>query len=264
MVRSKTSQWYRDRLSPDQRFGLRLTVACLAAFLVAVPFTALLALVDTHWKPLKDLDEDTTKALNHFVLDHRVLVRPLQATSYIFHAWVFRLIVIALFAWLVYRGARRLAAWAAATITAGGLIGLVLKVVVDRPRPDLEAPIAHAPGGSFPSGHAMTATVGAAVIVMVLLPVLRGAWRAAAWTAAVLVTLASGICRIALGVHFVSDVLAGWVLGAAVVAATAAAFEMWRRDVGRPPAHPVSEGLEPEAAPQISATGDPEHAPRQT
>jgi undecaprenyl-diphosphatase len=231
-------------------------VASLAVFLLAVPFTGLLALVDTRWRPLAELDEETTKALNGYVLDHRVFVRPLQATSYVFHAWVFRSIIAVLVVWLLYRGARRLAAWAATTIVLGGVVGLVLKLVIDRPRPVLESPIAHAPGGSFPSGHAMTAAVGSAVIVMVLLPVLGAAWRAVAWAAAVAVTLASGFCRIALGVHFVSDVVAGWVLGIAVAAATAAAFEMWRRDAGRPPVHPVTDGLEPEAAPRISVTGD--------
>ena len=240
----------------NQRFGLRLMVASLAVFLLAVPFTGLLALVDTRWRPLAELDEETTKALNGYVLDHRVFVRPLQATSYVFHAWVFRSIIAVLVVWLLYRGARRLAAWAATTIVLGGVVGLVLKLVIDRPRPVLESPIAHAPGGSFPSGHAMTAAVGSAVIVMVLLPVLGAAWRAVAWAAAVAVTLASGFCRIALGVHFVSDVVAGWVLGIAVAAATAAAFEMWRRDAGRPPVHPVTDGLEPEAAPRISVTGD--------
>jgi membrane-associated phospholipid phosphatase len=248
----------------NQRFGLRLMVASLAAFLLAVPFAGLLALVDTHWRPLEELDKDTTTSLNNYVLDHRVFVRPLQATSYVFHAWVFRSIIVVLVVWLVYRGARRLAAWAATTIVVGGLIGLALKVVIDRPRPALETPIAHAPGGSFPSGHAMTAAVGSAVIVMVLLPVLRGGWRVVAWAVAIVVTLASGICRVALGVHYVSDVLAGWVLGVAVVAATAAAFEMWRRDAGRRPVHAVTQGLEPEAAPRISVTGDLEHAPRDT
>src|SRR5918999_809540 len=92
----------------NQRLGIRLLVASLAAFLLSGLFAGLLALVDTQWQPLEDLDEDTTKTLNEYVLDHRVWVRPLQATSYIFHAWVFRFIVAVLVVWLFYRGARRL------------------------------------------------------------------------------------------------------------------------------------------------------------
>jgi membrane-associated phospholipid phosphatase len=49
---------------------------------------------------------------------------------------------------------------------------------------------------------------------------------------------------VALGVHFVSDVLAGYVLGAAWVAAMIAAFNAWRREVGKPPVDP-GQGLEP-------------------
>jgi membrane-associated phospholipid phosphatase len=45
-------------------------------------------------------------------------------------------------------------------------------------------------------------------------------------------------------VHYLSDVLGGWVLGAGWLAATTAAFEAWRRDRGQP-ARPVAEGLEP-------------------
>jgi membrane-associated phospholipid phosphatase len=254
-LRRLTHRWF----GPGGRLGLRLTLACVALFIVAVPFTGLLALVDTHWAPLRHLDTAATKDANSFVIHHRVLVHPLQATSYIFHAWVFRVIVAGLAVWLCYRGARRLAVWAIVTLVAAGVLDVVLKVVINRPRPALSSPIAHAPGGSFPSGHALTAVVGSATIVLILLPVLRGAWRAAAWVAATVVSLLSGACRVALGVHYVSDVVAGWILGAAIVLATAAAFETWRRDEGRPPVAPIKEGTQPEAAPEI-AGGEPDRA----
>jgi undecaprenyl-diphosphatase len=59
--------------------------------------------------------------------------------------------------------------------------------------------------------------------------------------------LSVGYTRIALGVHWVSDVAAGLVLGAAVIAATVAGFETWRREQGRRPAAPLAEGMEPES-----------------
>ncbi|MCO6009098.1 phosphatase PAP2 family protein [Actinoallomurus purpureus] len=94
--------------------------------------------------------------------------------------------------------------------------------------------------------------VGTATIVLVMLPILRGAWRVVAWAAAAVLSVVSGLCRVLLGVHYLSDVVAGWILGAAVVLATTAAFEAWRRGEGRRPATPIREGTEPEAHASIA------------
>jgi undecaprenyl-diphosphatase len=240
------------RRHPDGSLSLRLVLACLAVFVIAVPFTALAALVDTKWGPLSRLDQSTTRQANDWVRHHHGLIDPLRATSYVFHAWVFRVIVVGLAIWLFYQGARRLAAWAITTLVAAGVLDALLKVLIDRPRPSLPSAIAHAPGGSFPSGHALTSVVGTATIVLILLPLLHGAWRGVAWAIAALISLLSGTCRVLLGVHYVSDVVAGWILGAAIVLATTAAFETWRRDEGHRPIDPVVEGTEPEAADEIA------------
>src|SRR4051794_28367847 len=89
---------------PDGRLGLRLAFASLAVVIVLVPFTGLLALVTAEWGPLRRLDEGLTRNTNHYVLDPRALVPPLRATSYVFHAWVFRLVVACLVVWLLYQG----------------------------------------------------------------------------------------------------------------------------------------------------------------
>jgi undecaprenyl-diphosphatase len=56
-----------------------------------------------------------------------------------------------------------------------------------------------------------------------------------------------GFSRVGLGVHYVSDVVAGWVFGLAWLAATVAAFRIWRRQKGEPAA-PVEAGLDPAAS----------------
>jgi undecaprenyl-diphosphatase len=85
------------------------------------------------------------------------------------------------------------------------------------------------------------------VLLLVFLPILHGVWRRAAAMFAVLMILAIGFSRIALGVHYVSDVLGGYVLGAAWVAAMAAAFNAMRVDRGHRSVD-VGEGLAPEQA----------------
>jgi undecaprenyl-diphosphatase len=64
---------------------------------------------------------------------------------------------------------------------------------------------------------------------------------------AVVLVLAIGFSRLALGVHYISDVVGGYVLGLAWLAASTAAFSTWRVERGKPPVD-VGEGLEPEAA----------------
>ncbi|MGI8535176.1 MAG: phosphatase PAP2 family protein [Mycobacteriales bacterium] len=72
--------------------------------------------------------------------------------------------------------------------------------------------------------------------------------RALAWSAAVGVVLLTGFDRIALGVHFVSDVLAGWIAAGAVLAGTATAFGTWRGTRRRP------GGLDPAGSGRLART----------
>jgi undecaprenyl-diphosphatase len=165
---------------------------------------------------------------------------------------VFRVAVAVLVLVLVWRGARRLAWWAAITMITGSFLGFALKLVFARTRPSFDLPLATAPGYSFPSGHALNSAVGVLVLVLALLPALPGVRsRLALWLAGLLVIALTGFDRIGLGVHYLSDVLAAWLVGGALVAATAAAFETWRRDVGRPPHDPL-EGVEPESAHRVA------------
>ena len=94
--------------------------------------------------------------------------------------------------------------------------------------------MAHASGYSFPSGHALNSFLCVGILILVFLPVLRPAGRRLAYAVGAALVLLTGFDRVALGVHYVSDVLAGWGAALAVLAGTAAAFEIWRREHGRP------------------------------
>ncbi|MFE9692035.1 phosphatase PAP2 family protein [Micromonospora sp. NPDC005806] len=242
--------WRTRRLDPEHSLGLRLTLAATAAFLVLVPFALLALLVLGAWPPLFRLDASITDALHGYALDHPGWVRVMSVWTDVFAPGPLRVAVAVLVVWLLLRRAPRLALWAVTTMTVGGLLGALLKLLVGRHRPDLLDPVARAAGFSFPSGHALNATLAAGVLLLVFLPFARDRrpLRCALWTVAVLLAVVTGLSRIALGVHWASDVVGGWLLGVAMVAATTAAFTTWRTRTGRRPVRTVQEGVEPELA----------------
>ena len=237
----------------DRRLALRLALGLVAMFGLAVPFLILALLVRSRWDPLLDLDTTVADRLHQVALHNHWLVTLLQTLSTVFDPLVFRMVATIVALGLLHAGRRRLGAWTLVTTWGAALLGVLLKEVVDRARPDLLDAVATAPGRSFPSGHALGSVVGSAVLLMLAMPLLHRPWRGIAVVAAVIVPLSVGFARIGLGVHYLSDVVAGEVLGLAWVIIMAAAFHAWRRDVGLPPAAPT------EAEPEI-AEGIPEPA----
>lgn len=234
------------RLHPTGRFGLRLTLIGVAIVLVAVPFSYLLFEV-LAGGPLAKLDTEIARWLNSRVYANEGLVRALELVSW-FGKPLWLGIVVGLGGVYVFlRGRRRLAAFLAVTVIGGGLVDTLVKVAVDRPRPELDHPIATAFGKSFPSGHAMSSTVTYGALLLVYLPVVHRRLRVPAFVFTIGLVLVIGGARLLLGLHFLTDVLGGYVLGLAWLAATVAAFSIWRKEEGKPSVA-VREGLEPEAA----------------
>ena len=238
--------------APSRGLGARLALGAGLAALVSVPFVLLLLLVESQWDPLERLDRSTANSLNSFGRSHPWLVHTGDVLEIALDPMVFRIAVLAVAWWLWRRGARRLAIWAVVTMAVGGILGGVLKVLVERARPVFPEPVAHSSGYSFPSGHALGSMLGVGVLILIFLPVLNRRGRVLAYLVGAVLVLLTGFDRVALGVHFVSDVVAGWVVALAVLAGTSGAFEIWRREHGRPPST-VTEGVEPEAAPDISS-----------
>ncbi|MGV9775677.1 phosphatase PAP2 family protein [Streptosporangium sp. NPDC003464] len=227
---------------------MRLTVATVAVALFSIPFVLLLVFVLSSFAPLNDLDESVARQFHAYALADPGYTRFLNVATEVFGPTTWRVLVVLAAVWLWLRGARRLAIWAVVTITVSGLLNLAVKGIVDRARPVLPDPVSWAPGASFPSGHAMGAATGTCVLVLLLLPYLKGRLsRLALWAVAAVITVFVAYSRVALGVHWFSDVVAGVALGVVVVAGTAAGFESWRRDEGRRPVEPLKEGVEPEA-----------------
>jgi membrane-associated phospholipid phosphatase len=121
--------------------------------------------------------------------------------------WPLRILAMLLLAWR--RHWLRLAAFALAVITSELLIGW-LKAAIDRPRPP-DSLIATT-GMAFPSGHAIATAVTAVGLVLVLAPPGRQRWR---WEVnAVIFTSIMALSRVYLRAHWLSDTVAGALLGA--------------------------------------------------
>jgi membrane-associated phospholipid phosphatase len=113
------------------------------------------------------------------------------------------------------RGLRRGATVLAAAVIGSTLLNAALKAVFRRARPDFWEHLVTENSYSFPSGHAMASmAVAAAVVVLTW----RTRWRWTAVAAGAAYVLAVGVSRMYLGVHFPSDILAGWSVSVAWVA----------------------------------------------
>jgi membrane-associated phospholipid phosphatase len=118
------------------------------------------------------------------------------------------------------------------TAGTGALLNLVLKTYFQRARPDLAEALRHATGFSFPSGHAMGATVAFGSLSYIAVRALahwQWRWRAAAVALALSIIVAIASSRVYLGVHWISDIAAGIVAGFIWVTASTVAYETFRR-----------------------------------
>jgi len=138
--------------------------------------------------------------------------------------------------WLALRRQWR-AAFLLAAITLGGrLLAMLQKDVAGRLRPEDERHLVAAQSFAFPSGHAANATL-VWLCLALLLPRMPRARLLAIW-AAVWLALLVGLSRVMLGVHWPSDVIAGWAFGL-----------FWAVLILRLAGHPLGEELSPSETP---------------
>ena len=126
-------------------------------------------------------------------------------------------LVTGLAAFLLWRAGRRSdAAFVVAAVVGITLLVAVLKRVYERARPDFGSAVDLPHSYSFPSGHAATAVVLYGAIAVLAAERAPSRRRAYGWLlGGALLAVAIGASRIALGVHFVSDVMAGLAVGLA-------------------------------------------------
>lgn len=214
-------------------------------------FALLLTLVHVNWGPLHRIDTGVAAWFNHLVAPHHPLVTVLRAITNLGGRPVMIWLVTVAVVGLLIRRQVRLAGYLLVTGAGALTLDPSVKTLVGRLRPVVDVPVAVGGGNSFPSGHALGSIVAYGALLLVFLPAIGPRWRRPAIGLVAVLVFAIGLTRIALGVHFVTDVLGGWLLGLAWLVVTGYAFRLWRRERGRP-VPPLTEGLEPEASEDIT------------
>ncbi|WP_307868141.1 phosphatase PAP2 family protein [Micromonospora sp. C95] len=235
-----------SRESPPGRLVGRWVPLLVVA--IGLGFGLLVLLVRLHLEPVTNVDRGVARELNEVVSPRPYLVNALNGTTRLGGRTVMLWLVGVAALLLLVRRRVRLAVYLLATTVGALLLDPSVKSLVGRLRPVVEAPVAIAAGNSFPSGHALGSMVVYGALLLVFLPAAR--YRKLFTAAVALLVAAIGVTRIALGVHYLTDVLAGWLLGALWLSVTAYAFRLWRREAGHPVA-PLDDGPEPEAAKAI-------------
>lgn len=141
------------------------------------------------------------------------------------------LVLLAPAAGIAFKYGRMMLGWAMFLMPFFTVVTVsLLKIIFGRARPSGQLGLVAVTGQSFPSGHATLSVVVYGMIAYTLL----SCWARQAWQrvlvvwAALLLTLATGLSRVYLGVHYPSDVAAGWAVGVVILFGTIALLEIVR------------------------------------
>ncbi|MFC7217650.1 phosphatase PAP2 family protein [Streptomyces polyrhachis] len=206
----------------------RLLLAATAAC-----FTVLLVLVAAGWGPLMAADRRVAVALHRSAVSSPTWTHTARVfTDWVWDPWTMRLALLVAVVWLLRRGERRTAAWVFATGLLATLLQQGLKAAVGRERPYWPDPVDSARYAAFPSGHAMSAAVACGLLLWLLrrYGTTRRTWHLARGAAAGTV-VGVGFTRVYLGVHWPSDVLGGWLLGALLAGASVCLYGTYGRSL---------------------------------
>jgi len=214
--------------TPRRVFLLRLALGALSLFATAWLFGAITEDVVNHDAPLGTIDLDVATWLHahatspatrlmFFVSDLGAPLTVMAMTS-----------VLAIL--LVWKRQRPQLLLLLLAVPGGALLNVILKHLVHRDRPIFEDPIQTLTSYSFPSGHAMGSTVFFGTLAAIVIWQVRD-WRLCALAITIAGLFVALICfsRIYLGVHYLSDVIAGFLAGVVWLGACLFAVAALRR-----------------------------------
>ncbi|KQQ89008.1 hypothetical protein ASF77_09895 [Massilia sp. Leaf139] len=220
------------RFSPQEAFGLHLTLGVLALLLAMAGFARIAgAVVDG--APITEVDLRLAAWLHAHAHGSDLLRNFLLGVTHL-HSTPGVLSLTALAGWwLVRRDARHWMLTLLAAVPGGMLLNVAMKHTFERARPHFDEPILSLTTYSFPSGHTVAATLLYGVLACYLVRRVHGWWARAAVVAAccAMVLLVAG-SRLYLGAHYLSDVLAGMMEGCAWLAICVTGVATLRRRQG--------------------------------
>lgn len=201
----------------------RLVVAGLAAAVLL--FTGLVVGLATGWAWLSGWDGRAVEALHDALASAPAVVQLFLVLDRVFDPWVWRALGAVVAIVLYRRGDRRAAAWMLSLVAVNLAVEVAVKAIVSRPRPRLTDPFAERVGSGFPSGHAFASLL----IIGALLVLIQRDWsnrrrRTLAWVVGSALVLLVGLDRVAVGLHYPSDVVSGWLFAIVVLAGLGLAF----------------------------------------
>jgi undecaprenyl-diphosphatase len=174
------------------------------------------------------VDGRIERAVHTFVLHHHWIVDLARVLTHLGDPAVVTVLTVLLAVLLWVRRNRWDALFVVVTRLLAMLVSSGVKYLVRRPRPVLAHPLAHAHGYAFPSGHALGSAALWASIAF--LAAARGWSRGRAVALAVVVPVVVSATRVLLGVHYLTDVLGGLLLGWACATICRKAHPLeWRR-----------------------------------
>ncbi len=200
-----------------ERTELGVLLAALATLILAIAFMFVADNVITG--DSRDFDERVVRALRRAEDSERpigprwLLTGALDITA-LGSPTVLGLVVLAVTGYLLIFGLYRTGAFVFVASCGGWFLNWALKAAFDRPRPDVVPHLREVMSSSFPSGHALTSAAVYLTLGTLLMRLVEG--RLAKFyciAVAMLATLLVGSTRVFLGVHYPTDVLAGWLVG---------------------------------------------------
>ncbi|OBK91011.1 phosphatase PAP2 family protein [Mycobacterium sp. 1165178.9] len=190
----------------------RTPVAAGIAALAATLYGVLWVGYCQHWKWLYRMDWSLLNAARDIALKHPLWLRFWESVSYALGPVPMSALGIAMTVIALVMGNLRAAlVLAFACGPLNEFATAAAKALVNRPRP--ATMLVTAPSTSFPSGHALEAMAALLAVLCFFFPMLNRMIRGIAVAVVAVSLLTVGVSRVALNVHYPSDVLAGWSLG---------------------------------------------------